>query len=848
MDLLKTLLVYMMMMVSTSAQLSPGTTPLPPQALVTPTPVVTFAPQWSATATPTAVASTGAYAPLYVGDRGDNVRKMQTRLAVLGYLTDTIDGIYGQNTKRAVESFQRRNGLNADGIAGRQTLTVLYDSPNVIPAYQNGTAVPTGTPAPQYASYVNVPVYYYASNGVLLYRTTQRCAAGANTVYAVDSYVPAGYALQNNRVSVVTVSNGVASPSVVTFIYAASSVTPTPTVSPYGASVVVYYRDTGGKLLNQTVVPVTGTTWLYPNAALVPTGYSLVGDVRKLVSVSGGVAAPAYVTFTYYRQSIATATPTSVPQSANVTVYYRDVSGSLLNYAQQSVPYGGVYVYPNSNYVPSGYRLVGSTRYWVASVNGAASPATVTFTYQAPTVTAAPTQAPTAGYVTVYYRDAYGSLLNRETRSVNVGGGYVYANSGLVPSKYTIVGNIYQWVSVAQNGVASPSVVTFTYAAPVVTATPSPTPAPRGCDVLVYYVTDSGVQLMQMTVHCDIGSNTIYANDYYVPGYSRIGSASQAVYVSASGVPSPLNVVFTYAGGSGGGTSVRTPPPITRAPATRTPAPTLVPVTDHLPATVKSNSTLNLRQERTTSSRILAVMPRGARVTVLNRASDWCLVEYNGITGYASTSYLEFDSDRVSAQVQVRYQTQNGTLLYTYSETCQQGVTPITCDTGRVNSMYLLQGAGTTLVEVDENGVATPAIVTFYFSEPPLSVSTPIPDVTVLPGGTLTVNGAAAGCNLYVDEYGETMVPLGELADVMGWSRASTQNGFTFSALGRRVNVVIIGQSANVTVDGKAVSLTSIEITSNSYEVYVRPTFFVKAFGARIDVRDTGVSLTITQK
>ena len=43
------------------------------------------------------------YTTLYAGDRGEDVKKLQRRLTELGYLNDTIDGIYGQNTKKAVE-------------------------------------------------------------------------------------------------------------------------------------------------------------------------------------------------------------------------------------------------------------------------------------------------------------------------------------------------------------------------------------------------------------------------------------------------------------------------------------------------------------------------------------------------------------------------------------------------------------------------------------------------------------------------------------------------------------------------------------------------------------------------
>lgn len=59
------------------------------------------------------------------GSSGDEVAKIQTRLSAWGYYTGDIDGLYGYLTYSAVKSFQVKNGLAADGIAGPQTLTAL---------------------------------------------------------------------------------------------------------------------------------------------------------------------------------------------------------------------------------------------------------------------------------------------------------------------------------------------------------------------------------------------------------------------------------------------------------------------------------------------------------------------------------------------------------------------------------------------------------------------------------------------------------------------------------------------------------------------------------------------------
>ena len=52
-------------------------------------------------------------------------KTVQTKLKRWGYYTGAIDGIYGPKTKAAVISFQKKNGLVADGIVGAKTAAAL---------------------------------------------------------------------------------------------------------------------------------------------------------------------------------------------------------------------------------------------------------------------------------------------------------------------------------------------------------------------------------------------------------------------------------------------------------------------------------------------------------------------------------------------------------------------------------------------------------------------------------------------------------------------------------------------------------------------------------------------------
>ncbi len=74
--------------------------------------IVLFAPQANA-------------AVVKVGSSGATVRTIQTKLKRWGYYTGSVDGIFGSKTKAAVQYFQRRNGLTADGIVGNATAKAM---------------------------------------------------------------------------------------------------------------------------------------------------------------------------------------------------------------------------------------------------------------------------------------------------------------------------------------------------------------------------------------------------------------------------------------------------------------------------------------------------------------------------------------------------------------------------------------------------------------------------------------------------------------------------------------------------------------------------------------------------
>src|SRR5690606_18340582 len=66
------------------------------------------------------------------GDRGEAVRNLQSALVRRGHAI-VVDGVFGRATEQAVQRFQSEHGLDADGIAGPQTLASLHAAKSAPP-------------------------------------------------------------------------------------------------------------------------------------------------------------------------------------------------------------------------------------------------------------------------------------------------------------------------------------------------------------------------------------------------------------------------------------------------------------------------------------------------------------------------------------------------------------------------------------------------------------------------------------------------------------------------------------------------------------------------------------------
>jgi len=80
------------------------------------------------------------------GDKGANVKALQTALVNIGYKIDPINGVYGPKTTSAVTMYQASQGLTSDGVAGENTIKAL----GFRWAGKSASAKPKVTPDPTY--------------------------------------------------------------------------------------------------------------------------------------------------------------------------------------------------------------------------------------------------------------------------------------------------------------------------------------------------------------------------------------------------------------------------------------------------------------------------------------------------------------------------------------------------------------------------------------------------------------------------------------------------------------------------------------------------------------------------
>lgn len=137
------------------------------------------------------------------GDRGDSVRKIQVSLSDQGYAV-TTDGVFGPATEEAVREYEKKHGLDVDGIVGEEVQRALFGEmlaetkqPNfisekgkaIVKAAQQYLGVPYvyGGASPEVGFDCSGFVYYvFAKHGISLPRTADDQALVGTTVAKSD--------------------------------------------------------------------------------------------------------------------------------------------------------------------------------------------------------------------------------------------------------------------------------------------------------------------------------------------------------------------------------------------------------------------------------------------------------------------------------------------------------------------------------------------------------------------------------------------------------------------------------------------------------------------------------------
>ena len=89
--------------------------------------------------------------PLRYGSSGEDVKTLQTQLTELGYYKGKISGNYLDSTKKAVTDLQKKNGLEADGVADADLQDMLAEGKLL---GKNDKPDDTATPAPNMSNYL----------------------------------------------------------------------------------------------------------------------------------------------------------------------------------------------------------------------------------------------------------------------------------------------------------------------------------------------------------------------------------------------------------------------------------------------------------------------------------------------------------------------------------------------------------------------------------------------------------------------------------------------------------------------------------------------------------------------
>ena len=348
---------------------------------------------------------------------------------------------------------------------------------------------------------------HYMANGQEFATDTVPVTESDNFIAPKEELVPANYKAVSVEPVTITFTNGQPNMTDVTFTYEKVEAT---------AMVNVHYVAGDVEFASDTVEITESSNTVSPKPELVPADYAIVDAAPVTIPFENGVATQTDVTFTYQRPEA----------TATVNVHY--VAGEV-EFATDTVEIteSKNTVSPKPELVPADYTVVDANPVTIPFENGAATQTDVTFTYQRPEATATVNVHYVAGEV------EFATDTVEITESKNT----VSPKPELVPADYSVVDANPVTISF-ENGAATQTDVTFTYAAPVI---------PTEGTVTFRFVDGQG-NLLQDALQTTV-TNGVYTDlsvyQAAIDGYDCIGVSTNQLIVE-NGVASPAEVFFTY--------------------------------------------------------------------------------------------------------------------------------------------------------------------------------------------------------------------------------------------------------------------------------------------------------------
>ena len=291
-----------------------------------------------------------AYEKLQRGDINSDVMNMQLALKSLGY-TLSADGNFGSGTQRVVKAFQQRYGLKVDGVAGNETLSLLY---SLAPAYdpEGGNTSGGSGNSGSTGGITGISATVVTTGGTLNLRAT------ASSIAQVITTIPNGASVTISQLGAswcAVIYNGYHGYVMTEFLRVGTAAAPTAApVPPDGNTGGEWARvvTTGGSLNLRAEARDTATvkttipygTQVYVNnrgsswCAVTYNGYTGYVMTKFLSFNSSATAAPAM-----------TPAPTQKPSGSSGTIAYVQTTGGTLNLRAEAksgakvlttIPYG----------------------------------------------------------------------------------------------------------------------------------------------------------------------------------------------------------------------------------------------------------------------------------------------------------------------------------------------------------------------------------------------------------------------------------------------------------------------------------------------------------------------------